>query len=157
MVRSAESDGAGVGFAASLPSEPDGATVVVDASAASALDALDAHLLGELQDHVRAGSSPGWDMRLVAARTGRPGPAGTPPVAARLASHLGVSVVAPDGEMIALRGGELFSAGPGAGWLGFRAGRGPEWSGPRYPAPAWQAELPSSFGPASPRSRRACG
>src|SRR3954452_11484902 len=81
-----------------------------------------------------------------------PAPSGAPPLAARLADRLGVGVGAPDGELIALRGGELFSAGPGAGWLGFRRGGHPEWTGPRYPAPAWQGALAREFRTAKPRA-----
>ncbi|MEV0405998.1 hypothetical protein [Actinoallomurus sp. NPDC050550] len=121
----------------------------MDVSAEGALQALDPYLLGQLRDHLTVGApaaSP-WDMRLVAARTGRPGPDGTPPVAERLADGLGVGVIAPDGEMLVLRGGELFSAGPGAGWLEFRRERRrPERAGPRYPVPPWQAALPPELG-----------
>ncbi|MFB9840602.1 hypothetical protein, partial [Actinoallomurus acaciae] len=68
-----------------------------------------------------------------------------------LADRLGMGVIAPDGELIALRGGELFSAGPGAGWLGFGPGAHPEWTGPRYPAPAWQSALPRELRSPKPR------
>ncbi len=154
VVRSADADGAGVGFAAALPPEPSRTTVVVDASAIGALNALDAELIGQLEDRLppRAPASR-RDMRLVAARTGGQGPSGGPPLAARLADRLGMGVVAPDGEMIALRGGELFSAGADAGWLGFAPGRRPEWNGPRYPAPPWQDALQSARPSPRPRAR----
>lgn len=152
VVRAKDADTRAVGFAATLPPEPSRTTVVVDASAAGALQALDERLLGELVKRLYADAPPGWEMRLVAARTGRPDPSGGPPLAARLADRLGVGVVAPDGELIALRGGELFSAGPGAGWLGFRRDAHPEWTGPRYPAPAWQAALPREFRTIKPRA-----
>ncbi len=152
VVRSTDAETGAVGFAAALPPEPSRTTVVVDASAAGALHALDDRLLDQLMGRLYADSPPGWEMRLVAARTGSPDPTGAPPLAARLADRLGMGVVAPDGELIALRGGELFSAGPGAGWLGFRRGGHPEWTGPRYPAPAWQAALPREFRSAKPRA-----
>jgi hypothetical protein len=154
VVRSANADGAGVGFAAALPPEPTRTTVVVDASAIGALNALDARLIGQLEDRLPPQAPASRrDMRLVAARTGSQGPSGGPPLAARLADRLGVGVVAPDGEMIALRGGELFSAGVNAGWLGFAPGRRPEWNGPRYPAPPWQDALQSARPSPRPRVR----
>ena len=152
VVRSADAESKATAFAAALPPEPSRTTVVVDASAAEALHALDERLLNQLRSRLYADAPPGWGMRLVAARAGRPDPSGAPPLAARLADRLGVGVVAPDGELIALRGGELFSAGPGAGWLGFRRGAHPEWAGPRYPAPAWQTALPREFRTAKPRA-----
>ncbi|TPW77903.1 hypothetical protein [Schumannella soli] len=60
---------------------------------------------------------------------------------ARLAQALGVSVIAPAGRFI--RGdGTLFSVGGGDGWVtqSPRGGRVP--AGRRYPAPAWQSQLP---------------
>ncbi|WP_181408287.1 hypothetical protein [Schumannella sp. 10F1B-5-1] len=59
----------------------------------------------------------------------------------RLAQALGVSVIAPAGRFI--RGdGTLFSVGGGDGWVtqSPRGARVP--AGRRYPAPAWQAQLP---------------
>ncbi|GLY74858.1 hypothetical protein [Actinoallomurus iriomotensis] len=151
VVRSAETDAAAVGYAAALPAEAERTTVVVDASAAGALQALDDRLVARLRDLLYAEPPRRWEMRLVAARTGRPGSSGEPPLAARLADRLGMGVVAPDGELIALRGGELFSAGPGAGWLGFGRAVHPEWTGPRYPAPAWQSALPRELRSPKPR------
>ncbi|MGI5229436.1 hypothetical protein [Actinoallomurus sp. CA-142502] len=156
VLRSTDADASAVGFAAALRPESSRTTVVVDASASAALDALDPDLLWRLVDRLNAGG-PGSemrDMRLVAARSGAPDPSGASPLAARLADWLGVGVVAPDGDLIALRGGELFSAGAGAGWLAFRRGSSPQWNGPRYPAPAWQAALPREF---PPRRSRAFG
>jgi hypothetical protein len=153
VVRSVDADASGVGFAAALPPEPSRTTVVVDASAVGALHALDVDLLRRLVDRLNVGG-PGsamCDVRLVAARAGGPDSSGAAPLAARLADRLGVGVVAPDGELIALRGGELFSFGPGAGWLDFRPGSSPQWTGPRYPAPAWQAALPREFQLRRPR------
>ncbi|MGH3381687.1 MAG: hypothetical protein ACRDP6_43865, partial [Actinoallomurus sp.] len=151
VIRSADADEGAVGFAAELPAEPARATVVVDASAAGALQALDDRLVESLRSRLYADFPPGSEMRLVAAKAGRTDPSGAPPLAARLADRLGVGVVAPDGELIALRGGELFSAGPGAGWLGFRRSGEPEWTGPRYPAPAWQSALPRALRTTKPR------
>ncbi|HEY0537499.1 MAG TPA: hypothetical protein VGD53_03980 [Actinoallomurus sp.] len=151
VVRSADSDGAVIGIAAALPPERLRTTVVVDVSAAGALHALDDRLLEQLRNRLYADAPPGSELRLVAARAGRPDRSGAAPLAARLADRLGVGVVAPDGDLMALRGGELFSTGAGAGWLGFRRGRHPEWTGPRYPAPAWQAELPREFRTLKPR------
>ncbi|GAB2800277.1 hypothetical protein GCM10027176_00320 [Actinoallomurus bryophytorum] len=151
VVRTTDADTSAVGFAAALPPEPSRTTVVVDSSAAEALHALDERLLGQLRSRLSAQAPPGWGVRLVATGAGRPDPSGAPAVAARLADRLGVGVLAPDGELIALRGGELFSAGRGAGWLGFHRDGPPEWTGPRYPAPAWQAALPRELGSAKPR------
>lgn len=62
----------------------------------------------------------------------------------RLAQALGVSVVAPEGRIVRCEG-TLFSVGGGDGWIAqsplgarVRAGR-------RYPAPAWQSQLPESL------------
>lgn len=160
VVRSAGAGATAAEFAATLPPEPSRTMVVVDASASRALHALDDDLVGRLMRGLygRDGSAElagrGRDIRLIAARTGGPGRSGGPPLAARLADRLGVGVVAPDGELIALRGGEIFSAGPGAGWIGFRRGGHAEWRGPRYPAPAWQAALPREFRPSRPSRSR---
>jgi hypothetical protein len=151
VVRSTDADSAAIGFAAALPHERLRTAVVVDVSAEAALYALDDRLLEQLRNRLYAEAPPGAELRLVAARAGRPDRSGSAPLAARLADRLGVGVVAPDGDLMALRGGELFSVGAGAGWLGFRRGRHPEWTGPRYPAPAWQAELPREFRTARPR------
>jgi hypothetical protein len=151
VVRSADADTTGLAFAAVLPPEQSRTAVVVDASAMGALHDLDDQLLGRLSEGLTAPGSP-WDVRLVAARTARPGQRGAPPLAARLADLLDVSVVAPDGEMVALRGGELFSAGHRAGWLDFRQGRRPMWTGPRYPAPAWQSDLDGPGGFVAPKT-----
>jgi hypothetical protein len=154
VVRSVDADASSVGFAAALPPEPSRTTVVVDASAAGALDALDADILRRLVDRLNGDGprSAMRDVRLVAARAGGPDSSGAPPLAARLADWLGVGVIAPDGGLIALRGGELFSVGPGAGWLDFRRGSSPQWTGPRYPAPVWQAALPREFQLRRPRA-----
>jgi hypothetical protein len=154
VVRSMDADASAVGFAAALPPEPSRTAVVVDPSAVSALHALDDDVLRRLVDRLNAGA-PGLarrDVRLVAAGAGGPDSSGAPPLAARLADWLGVGVVAPEGELIALRGGELFSVGPGAGWLDFRRESPPHWTGPRYPAPGWQAALPREFRLRRPRA-----
>jgi hypothetical protein len=151
VVRSRDADSTAIGFAAGLPPEHMRTAVVVDVSAAAALHAFDDRLLEQLRNRLYAEAPPGAELRLVAARAGRPDRFGSAPLAARLADRLGVGVVAPDGDLMALRGGELFSAGAGAGWLGFRRGRHPEWTGPRYPAPAWQVELPREFRTTRPR------
>jgi hypothetical protein len=151
VVRSRNADSTAIGFAAGLPPEHMRTAVVVDVSAAAALYAFDDRLLEQLRNRLYAEAPPGAELRLVAARAGRPDRFGSAPLAARLADRLGVGVVAPDGDLMALRGGELFSAGAGAGWLGFRRGRHPEWTGPRYPAPAWQVELPREFRTTRPR------
>ncbi|MFB9840246.1 hypothetical protein, partial [Actinoallomurus acaciae] len=78
VVRSAQTDAAAVGFAAALPDEPERTTVVVDASAAGALHALDDRLLARLRDLLYDESPRRREVRLVAARTGRPGSSGTP-------------------------------------------------------------------------------
>ncbi|MGI5229437.1 hypothetical protein [Actinoallomurus sp. CA-142502] len=157
ILRSAHA-GAAESKYAKLPVDPDRTTVVVDASAANAFHRLDDDLLDELADVVgadaaaRRSAAGTWGVRLIASRAGRPGSSGTPALACRLADRLGMGVVAPDGELIVLRGGEVFSAGRGAGWRDFQPGRRPGWSGPRYPAPAWQKELLRVFRPrTSPR------
>ncbi|MDN3357777.1 hypothetical protein [Actinomadura sp. DC4] len=146
VVRAADAAAAEPGHAAALAAEPYRTIVVVEGSAAAELDELSDELVADLQDLVHAdayarGGPAGWGIRLVAPRMARPDASRADPLAGRLADRLGLEVIAPDGELVTLRGGELFSAGPGAGWVGFRPGHDPEWSGPRYPAPVWQAAL----------------
>src|SRR5262249_1999633 len=84
-------------------------------------------------------------LRLLVDGAARAGDGGRP-VAAELAHRLGLGVAAPDGPLVMLRGGELFSAGRGAGWTEFRPDRPPAYAGPRFPEPPWQRDLPDRLG-----------
>ena len=139
------------GLGMMLPVEPGRAVVVVDGSAAAALDALDRRLLADLSRHLPAavGASPGG-LRLLLGGAARSGVDGSAPLAARVAEALGVEVVAPDGPLLVLRRGELFSAGPAAAWWQFAPGRSAEPVGARFPPPAWQRDLPAGLGLRSP-------
>jgi hypothetical protein len=132
---------------AMLPAEPGRTAVVVDDQGAAALHALDRGLLGDLDRHlwtVPGGRRQG--LRLLISAAARPDGDGGPALAARLAEELGVEVVAPDGTLVVLGRGELFSVGAAGGWWRFARGRGPEWAGPRFPAPDWQSDLPADVG-----------
>jgi hypothetical protein len=136
-------------FVAFLPPEPDRTAVVVDRSAAGALCRPDADLVAALHRQVSrggaaAGDRPPGGLRLLVDGAARPGPGGAS-LAAGLAHHLGLAVTAPDGPLVMLRGGELFSAGPAAGWIEFGPGRPPVRTGPRYPEPPWQRLLPDRW------------
>ncbi|SDH38394.1 hypothetical protein [Agrococcus jejuensis] len=62
----------------------------------------------------------------------------------RLAQALGVSVVAPEGRIVRCEG-TLFSVGGGDGWIAQSPLGGRVRAGRRYPAPAWQSQLPESL------------
>jgi len=131
-----------------VPAESGRTAVVVDRSAVAALFGLDRGLLAQLGRQLEtrpAGSAGG--LRLLVGRSATPGPDATPPLAARLAGALGVEVVAPDGQLVVLGRGELFSAGATGAWCGFAPGGRVERSGSRFPSPAWQADLPLDFAP----------
>jgi hypothetical protein len=143
----ASSAPAGPRIDAVLPPEPGRTAVVVDDSAVAALDALDDRLLSDLRGQFSAavgGPRPG--MRLLVGGAARSGPDGSPPLAARMADVLGLEVVAPDGPLVVLRRGELFSAGPASAWWQFAPGRSATPVGARFPAPDWQSELPADVG-----------
>jgi len=130
-----------------VPAEPGRTMVVVDEQGAAALHALDRGLVGELDRQlwtVPGGRRQG--LRLLVSAAARPAGGGGPALAARLAEELGVEVVAPDGTLVVLRRGELFSVGAAGGWWGFARGRAPRWAGARFPAPVWQSELPVDMG-----------
>jgi len=136
-------------FAASLPPEPGRTAVVVDRSAAGALYRLDVDLVAALHRQVSrggaaAGNNPPGGLRLLVDGAARPGSGGVS-LAAGLAHQLGLAVTAPDGPLVMLRGGELLSAGPAAGWIEFGPGRLPTRTGPRYPEPPWQHVLPDRW------------
>lgn len=61
----------------------------------------------------------------------------------RLAQALGVSVVAPEGRIVRCEG-TLFSVG-GDGWIAQSPVGARVRAGRRYPAPAWQSQLPESL------------
>ncbi|MGW3471498.1 hypothetical protein ACWDKQ_24260 [Saccharopolyspora sp. NPDC000995] len=133
-------------FADKVAAEDHRKAVVVDQMGYAALHAHDSQVLTDLSGALSRGRGRRRDnVRLVASGSGRANPDGTPSLAARLARQLGVEVIAPDGELVILRGGELFSAGPGAGWVRFRRGRMTRCDGPRFPAPPWESELPEDF------------
>jgi hypothetical protein len=129
-------------FVACLPPEPGRTAVVVDRSAAGALHRLDADLVAGLYRQLPrgAGNQPPGGLRLLADGAARPGSGGVS-LAAGLAHRLGLAVTAPDGPLVMLGGGELFSAGPAAGWIESGPGRPPLRTGPRYPEPRWQRVL----------------
>jgi hypothetical protein len=132
-----------------LRAEPGRVAVVVDRSASAALHRLDRQLVYELGRRLQPyPGQPGSGVRLLVGGTARPAPDGGPPLAALLADQLGVEVVAPDGPLVVLRRGELFSAGPAAAWWGFVPGGMPSRSGARFPEPSWQAALPPDLSPA---------
>jgi hypothetical protein len=139
LARSVDADRRTEVFAATLPAEPATISVVVDHSAVDALRALDPALIRQLGDQL-AGRRNG--IRLITGGAAQPDDSGAPALAAELARRLDLRVTAPEGPLISLIGGELFSAGPGAGWLTFAPDGPGEWSGPRYPAPSWQAAMP---------------
>jgi hypothetical protein len=135
-------------FVAALPTEPRRTTVVVDGPGYGALRALDPGLLSDLDTHRAQPGQRGraaGGLRLAAAGAGRAGSDGSPPLAAVLADRLEVEVVAPDGHLLVLPGGGLFSAEPAGGWWAFRRGRRPRRDGPRHPAPTWQSALPEDI------------
>lgn len=116
--------------------------VFVDQSALGDFDLLDSRVMADLEAQLRpghVGRTP--DIRLLAGRTGSAGSNGQAPLAARLSERLNVEVVAPDGNLLMLPGGELFSLGDAAGWVGFQHGRCNIDSGPRHPGPVWQDAL----------------
>lgn len=63
-----------------------------------------------------------------------------PRFGAELSVCLDTDVIVADGMLSFPRAGQLFSVG--GGWQTFRAGHQVERSGPRVPAPQWQAALP---------------
>ena len=143
VVRAMGTNGSLGEVATAALAEPNRVPVVVDPSASGALHTLDRRLLAQLAEQLSTCDGRGQPgMRLLAGGTGRPAPDGGPALADRLAERLGVEVVAPSGELLVLRGGELFTAGLCAGWLRFRRGLPPDRAGPRFPAPAWQPALP---------------
>jgi hypothetical protein len=141
VVRAAAAAADGAAYVAGLSAEPGRTAVLVDRSATAALDRLDQLLVAEMHRQL-AWLAPATGVRLLADRAAAAGTDGTPPAALRLARRLGVRVIAPDGPLVALRGGELFSAGPAAGWTEFAPDRAALHGGPRYPEPAWQRQLP---------------
>ncbi|MBT0770198.1 hypothetical protein KIH74_14755 [Kineosporia sp. J2-2] len=168
LMRAREAEPTCRGILAALTPEPFTVPLVVDPSATAALARPSSSLVDQIRDHLHVtdAGSPS-DVRLIAARAARGGPDGAPAPAAVLADLLSVQVIAPDGALIALRGGELFSAGDDGGWLAFRRGWTPQWQGPRHPAPTWQEThyssgwLPSveafSAGPAATLAGRLSG
>ncbi|MFD0490231.1 hypothetical protein ACFQ0O_27985 [Saccharopolyspora spinosporotrichia] len=147
LVRAGGARDPGLAFADKMAAEDHRRAVVLDQSGYAALHGLDSGVLSDLAGALSRGRGRRPDnVRLVASGSGRTNPDGTPSLAARLAQELGVEVIAPDGELVILRGGELFSAGPGAGWLRFRRGRKAKHDGPRFPSPKWESALPADLG-----------
>ncbi|KUL22663.1 hypothetical protein [Actinoplanes awajinensis] len=63
-----------------------------------------------------------------------------------LADRLGRAVLSPDGAVTLSESGMLFAhGGEGSGWIRYRRGRPPEWTGKRHPAPAWDAQVAESL------------
>ncbi|MGW5648792.1 hypothetical protein ACWEV3_25175 [Saccharopolyspora sp. NPDC003752] len=155
VVRSADSRVPPPRLPAKITSADDGRVrVFVDHAALGEFDLLDGRVLAELEAQLRPGQGSRIpDIRLLAGRAGLAGVNGQAPLAARLSERLNVEVVAPDGNLLMLPGGELFSQGDAAGWVGFRPGRHKIHSGPRHPGPVWQDELTEALRrtPADPR------
>lgn len=124
-------------LAASLAPERHRTAVVVGASATDAMARLDPWVVADL-DEVVSGS-----VRLMGPRLGAVGPEGEVPPARLLAERLGVEVVAPEDELMTLPQGNVFVPG---GWVSYRPGTTGRRSGPRHPAPWWQAMLPRDAG-----------
>jgi hypothetical protein len=96
-----------------------------------------------------------WEsIRLVTSYAGA-SPSGARPAAQVLADELGVEVLAPDGQLLAVPDGTLFVLG-GRGslargaWWRFRPGRAPERDARRFPAPQWEQQLAVVKDPAIP-------
>ncbi|TDD02082.1 hypothetical protein E1181_23625 [Saccharopolyspora terrae] len=124
----------------------DGRTqVYIDESALPAFDQLEPEVLAALRAELRPDGVGLPAIRLLSPRAGLASPNGSRPLALRLSEALGVEVVAPDGELVTLPGGELFSAGQQTGWVGFRPGRSKLHEGPSYPVPEWQDGLSTSL------------
>jgi hypothetical protein len=129
--------GRAAAVARQLPAEAGRLTVVV----AGPLQSLVPELAERLQSWVWAG----WrSVRLVGARAAAPDGGLSP--AQMLADELGVEVVAPDGEMLAVPDGSLFVvADPGAtrrgAWWRCWPGRAPVPVGARFPTPEWERDL----------------
>lgn len=124
----------------------DGRTqVYIDESALPAFDQLEPEVLAALRAELRPDGVGLPAIRLLSPRAGLAAPNGSRPLALRLSEALNVEVVAPDGELVMLPGGELFSAGQQTGWVGFRPGRSKLHDGPSYPVPEWQDGLSTSL------------
>ncbi|MGW5642780.1 hypothetical protein ACWEV3_17800 [Saccharopolyspora sp. NPDC003752] len=142
VVRSADTQVAGAGPAARHAADDSRARVFVDHTALNAFGRLENQVLADLQAQLRPGDSgPMPGIRLLVGRSGLAGPDGQAPLAARLSERLNVEVVAPDGNLLMLPGGELFSVGEATGWVGFRPGKHKTHTGPRHPIPSWQDPL----------------
>ncbi|MEU7903468.1 hypothetical protein [Actinoplanes sp. NPDC049118] len=124
-----------------FPSDPQVTTVVVNTAPPPEIPVLRALLNRALAPGCGA-------VRLVQPGAGAPGPDGWCP-ARHLAKSLGLTVIAPDGPVIALPD-MLFVVG--GTWWTFRPGAAPHDEGPRQPAPAWQRALARPL-PAEPALR----
>ncbi|TWG08525.1 hypothetical protein [Saccharopolyspora dendranthemae] len=124
----------------------DGRTqVYVDETALPVFERLEPEVLTSLRNELRPEGVGLPAIRLLSSRAGLAARGGSRPLALRLSEALGTEVVAPDGELLMLPGGELFSAGEQTGWVGFRPGRSKWHDGPRYPIPDWQDGLSTSL------------
>ncbi|MDI2027549.1 hypothetical protein QFW96_02950 [Saccharopolyspora sp. TS4A08] len=124
----------------------DGRTqIYIDEAALPVFDQLEPEVLARLRAELRPEGVGLPAIRLLSPRAGLAAPNGSRPLALRLAEALDVEVVAPDGDLVMLRGGELFSAGEQTGWVGFRPGASKTHDGPRYPIPEWQDGLSTSL------------
>ncbi|GAB3698656.1 hypothetical protein [Saccharopolyspora tripterygii] len=124
----------------------DGRTqVYVDETALPTFEQLEPEVLAGLRNELRPEGVGLPAIRLLSSRAGLAARDGSRPLALRLSEALGTEVVAPDGELLMLPGGELFSAGEQTGWVGFRPGRSKLHDGPRYPIPDWQDGLSTSL------------
>jgi hypothetical protein len=139
LVRATDAPGASAPCAAVLREESRHQQVVVDGTGAEWLHSP--YVLDALRK--RLGADKG--VRLVAGMAGAPAPNGAPAPATHLANQLGVDVLAPDGPLLVLPGGELFAVGDGAGWVSYGRGRRPVKRGPRAPEPSWQRHLPLAW------------
>ncbi|MFF2852339.1 hypothetical protein ACFVT5_39405 [Streptomyces sp. NPDC058001] len=113
------------------------ATIVAAAEGAAETTALWPRL-SETLDSLRVAGTP--CVRLVMSGAGDDRP-GRPALARRIAEDWGLTVEAPDGPVLVVPGGSVFTPSGTGGWRRFVPGEEPETLGPRAPAPGWQAAV----------------
>lgn len=132
-------------FFSSVPSVPNSSAVLVTAATLR-----DPGFLAALREACRAaldtartpGGAPQGRHRIWIVVSGltRPRADGLS-MAQRLAEEIPADIVAPDGPLVLVPGGTLFS-GPHGGWNLFAAGSPPRNFAHRYPTPRWESTLP---------------
>ncbi|MGW3634511.1 hypothetical protein ACWD7F_30920 [Streptomyces sp. NPDC005122] len=122
-------------LAYAMPADKRSATVVVtlDTEAPELWQSL-----SKVLDELRVRSVE--QVRLVTSAAGAKGQ-GRPALARRIADAWGLTVLAPDGDVLFVPGGSLFvlAAADDAGWWSFAPEAPPRPQGPRLPRPRWQA------------------